>query len=197
MKGGTRGGKIAQLPHSLRVQVNLRLRDHLPLAKIAAWLKADHARALKKARVRGLRPDNISAWRRGGYRLWDEQQNSLDDMKLRQEFALDFARRSNGRFEQAALVMAASHICEILRKFDVRKLSKTLRKKPELYSLLVDAISKLSRASQGERKLQLESRRHRDHLAELKRKFDAEVGKGKRGFTAERMAEIQAALALL
>jgi len=34
----TRKGKIALLPHSIREQINLRLRDSRPASEILAWL---------------------------------------------------------------------------------------------------------------------------------------------------------------
>ena len=193
-----RNGKIARLPAAVRVLLNLKLRDNLTAAKIVSWLKTEHPEAVKEAELGEDMVRNISNWRQGGYAEWELQQARLADMRAQQEFAFELARQSNGSVQAASQAMAASQIYEILQDFNLRYLKERLEEKPETYSLLITAISKLSRLGQGEKKLQLEFTKYQDKVAEQKRKLEHELGKAKRGgLTPEAIAMMEEALNLL
>src|SRR6266581_1936174 len=68
-----RSGKIALLPHHIREQLNLRLRNNNRPASILAWLNAlPETKALLNAEFQGrpLTKQNLSDWRHGGFRDW-------------------------------------------------------------------------------------------------------------------------------
>jgi hypothetical protein len=69
----SRQGKIASLPYRLRKQVNERLRDGQKAPKILAWLNAEpEAIAVWEEDFEGApcTEQNLSEWRRGGYRTF-------------------------------------------------------------------------------------------------------------------------------
>jgi hypothetical protein len=64
----TRNGKIARLPHSIREQVNLRLRNGGKAQPICEWLNSlPEVKTVLAAEFDGqpLHPMNISTWKRG------------------------------------------------------------------------------------------------------------------------------------
>ena len=193
-----RVGVIARLSAALRLEINCKLQDNLPAGEIAAWLLAEHAAELHyRGTLEQLRACLVH-WRQGGFADWQRQQQRLEEMKAQQEFALQLARQNNGAVEQAALAMAASHIYEVLLDFDLRELKDKLHERPELYRLLIENISKLARLAQTERKLQLELQKYQDHVAEVKRKLEHELGTAKAaGLTPDTITKMEQALNLL
>ena len=193
-----RNGKIARLPFVLREEINRRMRDNTPRRDIIAWLHQDHADALKAAGIATVPPRSLSSWRIGGHKDWLRQQERLEEMKARREFAFEIAQQSDGAFQTASLAMSASQVYEALLDFDVGKLKARLTEKPELHSILVEAVAKLSRTGVGERKLQLELAKYQDKVAEQKRKIEEQLSKAKAGgLKRETIAKIEEALNLL
>lgn len=79
-------GKIARLPRDLREQLNRRLRNHEPGKTLVQWLNAlPEVQKILAAEFDGLpvRPQNLSEWRRHGYREWlagQEVRESLGEL---------------------------------------------------------------------------------------------------------------------
>ncbi len=72
-------GKIARLPRTIREQVNLQLDDGRPARHILAWLNADSAvMAIMNVEFNGqpVSESNLSEWRRGGFRHWQNERNA-------------------------------------------------------------------------------------------------------------------------
>jgi len=75
----SRHGKIARLPHALRDELNQRLLNGDSGPQLVAWLNArDDVRAVLAEHFAGrpITEDNLSEWRRGGYRDWREKQET-------------------------------------------------------------------------------------------------------------------------
>ncbi len=70
--GVARKGKVARLPYLVREKINLRLRDNQPYAVICAWVN----RSRKLRGPSAIIPQNLSAWRWGGFSEWLQGQNS-------------------------------------------------------------------------------------------------------------------------
>jgi hypothetical protein len=69
----TRKGKVARLPSALRECLNLRLENGEPGQRLAAWLNAlPEVQRILAAEFGGspINEQNVSRWRRGGYRDW-------------------------------------------------------------------------------------------------------------------------------
>ena len=77
----TRNGKIARLPREVRQQLNRRLQDGEQGKKLVAWLNAlPEVQAIVTAEWDGklLREQNLSEWKKGGYRDFLAQQETLE-----------------------------------------------------------------------------------------------------------------------
>jgi len=76
----TRTGKIARLAHAIREQLNHRLRDGELGKTLVPWLNSlPEVQAALTADFAGqpISPQNLSEWRRGGYKEWSLQQEAL------------------------------------------------------------------------------------------------------------------------
>lgn len=76
----SRNGKIAKLPKAIREALNRRLEDGEPAATLATWLnQLPEVRTLQQENgTRPIREQNISEWRKGGYRDWLAKQEALE-----------------------------------------------------------------------------------------------------------------------
>jgi hypothetical protein len=76
-----RRGKIARLPRSVRDQLNIRLDDGQEADDILPWLNAlPEVQKVITERFNGVgvSPQNLSAWRQGGFKEWLLQHQLLD-----------------------------------------------------------------------------------------------------------------------
>lgn len=77
----TRTGKIARLPKVIRDELNRRLSDGEPGKGLVEWLNTlPEVRRVVSAEFGGrpVREQNLSDWRQGGYRDWQQQQAALE-----------------------------------------------------------------------------------------------------------------------
>jgi hypothetical protein len=66
-------GKIARLPHLIREELNIRLDDGQTSSEILEWLNnLPKVRLIMERLYKGIliSPQNLSAWRNGGYQEW-------------------------------------------------------------------------------------------------------------------------------
>ena len=76
----TRTGKIARLPHEIREQLNRRFRDGEQGKKLADWLNSlPEVQTVLAAEFdsQPVTPQNLSEWKKGGYKDWFLQQEAL------------------------------------------------------------------------------------------------------------------------
>jgi hypothetical protein len=74
-------GKIARLPRPIRQELNRRLDEGEPGKKIVAWLNNLPEVQTVMAKEFGgkpIREQNLSEWKKGGYRDWVAQQEALE-----------------------------------------------------------------------------------------------------------------------
>jgi hypothetical protein len=166
-----RTGKIASLPKVLRDQVNVKLRDGVTYAGIIDFLRED---------CPDLNAENVSHWFKGsgdaekgsGYLDWLKDQERLEGMRERREFAVEFAKANEGgEIQEAALQLAASHAYEIFTQVDPKELAEQFKEKPELLAPLINATARGFGESQ-------KFRRYRD---EVKKSLDDLAGKSAAG----------------
>lgn len=77
----TRNGRIARLPRAIREELNQRLDEGEPGKELVAWLNTlPEVVALAEAEHGGkpLREQNLSEWRKGGYRDWQIRQEAIE-----------------------------------------------------------------------------------------------------------------------
>lgn len=85
-----RRGKIAQLPHAVRCELNQRLRDGSVGTDLIAWLNSlPEVQALIKDRFDGksVNDQNLSDWRRGGYLEWESRISDYEQARQTTEHA--------------------------------------------------------------------------------------------------------------
>ncbi len=110
-------GKIARLPKKVRDQINQMIDDGLPYGQIIQQLGEFGI---------GLSEKNISNWKNGRHQAWLNQQERLDRMRVRQEFAMDLVREDGGATtRQAAFQIAGLQLCDLLDDFDSVFLKET------------------------------------------------------------------------
>lgn len=77
----TRNGKIARLPKTVRDELNRRLSDGEPGNELVVWLNTlPEVQAVLASEFggRGVREQNLSEWKQGGYQDWLRQQEALE-----------------------------------------------------------------------------------------------------------------------
>jgi hypothetical protein len=177
-----RTGKIARLPKQLRDQLNGMLRDGRTYKSVIAELALED-----------VNEDNVSLWHKGGHQDWLKEQDRLEDMQAKREFALEIVRQNEGsQLHQASLQLAASQLYEALTDFDITSLKVLLQEKPENYAQIVNSLAKLSKGA-------LDIERFKEQVAEQKRKIleATQVAKREGGLTPETLRAIEEAAGLL
>ena len=191
-----RTGKIARLPRDLREQVNTALRDGATAAHVSALIdqaKTNGAKNGDGSEIEIPNDQNVTNWREGGYADWLREQERLEGLQAKREFALELVRQNEGsKVPEAAMILAASQISEVLEEFDVAQLKTLLAEAPENYAQVVNALTKLSKGN-------LDVQKFKDFVAERKREIEKAVteGKAQGGFSTETIERIERELKLL
>ncbi|HEX4122467.1 MAG TPA: hypothetical protein VH619_17770 [Verrucomicrobiae bacterium] len=90
-----RRGKIARLPSNIREELNIRLDDGQEAGEILAWLNAlPQVREILANHFEGspVSPQNLSAWRHGGFQEWLFQTQFIESSLQMRETIDDFQR---------------------------------------------------------------------------------------------------------
>jgi hypothetical protein len=78
-----RHGKVARLPAQIRLQLNRRLREKEPALSLLPWLNSlPEVQAIlsEKFGSRPINKQNLSQWRRGGFRDWLDLQEHFESI---------------------------------------------------------------------------------------------------------------------
>jgi len=136
----TRNGKIAHLPPELREHVNEMLRS--------GHRYADISTCLEKLGHPGISPNNISAWKHGGFTDWLNQQHRLEN-SLALPKALEHCTRSGeiDRIQQNAVTLACDKIMLIMAQFDADRALDLLYHKPQFIPSFISSLATLARAT--------------------------------------------------
>jgi hypothetical protein len=90
-----RRGKIARLPGNIREELNIRLDDGQEADEILTWLNAlPEVREILANQFEGspISPQNLSAWRHGGFQEWLFQTRFIESSFLMRESVDDLQR---------------------------------------------------------------------------------------------------------
>jgi len=112
-------GKIARLPYKLREQLNRRLRNNEPATEILSWLNGlpGVKRTMEKQfDGKPINAANLSKWRYGGYELWLQRQERIDEIQGLAEDARDFSRVADGNLARGTASIAAAKILKMLHE---------------------------------------------------------------------------------
>lgn len=80
----SRIGKIARLPKAVREKLNIRLEDNEPAKEILEWLNSlPETQKVLESQFNGtpINKQNLSDWKKGGFRDWQAQQEALVAMQ--------------------------------------------------------------------------------------------------------------------
>ena len=113
-----RNGKIARLPAEVRDLVNQMIYEGEFYSDIIA--------ALKGLDYPGIRAQNLSEWRKGGFQDWLRDRREVEDLKLDREALLEMANNAGSE----ASVAKANEILLSLRLY--RMLSEDKRESEQL-----------------------------------------------------------------
>jgi len=118
-----RVGKIARLPLAIRQQLNQRLQNGEQGKLLVQWLNGlPEVQAILSAQFNGqpISEPNLTAWRQGGYRDWEEEQRTLLAVSTVFEHAAELKEAgSEALAENLALVLTAKLATEVQRLNDL------------------------------------------------------------------------------
>lgn len=117
----TRRGKIARLPSFVRDMLNDRLRDGEQARAILKWLHSlPTVCSILDAEFDGkpINEQNLSDWRKGGYREWLLQQASLKAVSRLRRDTTDLLLFSGDLTENTALWLTAQYLIAAQAKLD-------------------------------------------------------------------------------
>ena len=184
-------GKIGMLPHEERVRINRMLRDNAPYSEIQA-LYAELTGCLPDA----LLQQNISAYKAATYQGWLRNQERIERMRERREFAKEIFEAEGEDLSMAsnrAARVALDHLEEVLDEFDPESLRVLLAEKPDKFFSLIESLAALRKGDQQFAALKMQFERHRaamrDIAAEAQRKA-AESGSADLAALADRMQRV-------
>jgi hypothetical protein len=151
---------IAALAKEVRDEVNRKLEAGVRYAQVCAWLvEQGHA---------GITEGHMMRWYHGGFVDWKREQERMEQVRVKREFALDFLKQNEGgTFQEASLQLAAAQLYDMLCEFDARTLKQMVLEKPELYVRMINSLSRLSR---GALDIETLKQRIRDRLGESAKK---------------------------
>jgi hypothetical protein len=116
----TRVGKIARLPREIREQLNCRLQDGEPGKRLVVWLDSlPEVKAVLAAEFdgRAITEQNLSEWKAGGYRDWE---NNLERRAMVWQLAEDAAdleaANKNGELSRHLSVVLAAELAQATRE---------------------------------------------------------------------------------
>jgi hypothetical protein len=134
--GRRRNGKVARLPKPVRDRVNSMLLEGATYLQIIENLGPE---------ANGLNEDNVGSWKSGGYQDWLREQQCVQLVQAKHEFAFDLVCKKDGnKIHQATLQIAAANLCELLVDLDPNTMRDLLQTSPDKYTRLLNAIARLS-----------------------------------------------------
>ena len=99
VRGATRNGKIARLPHEIRERLNRALRDGQEQRQLIDWLNSlAEVQAVLAQHFDGapIKENNLSHWNARGYREWLEKAEAMKAVRLLAANSADFQRAAGG-----------------------------------------------------------------------------------------------------
>src|SRR5204863_4548331 len=141
----------------------------------------------------GLTKDNLSEWFKGGYKEWREENRRIEQFRKIRDVAIRLVKENEGNaIQEAALSIAASHIYDLLCKFDPSILEETFKGDPEDYARIIRALFQISGGG-------LKYEQYRAKVAETKAKIERTIKASRsRGvITPETLKKIEEQLRLL
>ena len=118
----TRIGKIARLPLPLRQQLNQRLLNGEPGTRLLEWLNAlPQVQSILAAdfEAHPINAQNLTDWKKGGYRDWVAQQAALDLAQRLGQEATQLPSEDHPPFTETLALWLASRYAVVALQFPV------------------------------------------------------------------------------
>jgi hypothetical protein len=170
----TRNGKIARLPRAVREELNHRLRDGEEGKKLVTWLNGlPEVKAVVAAEFSGkpIREQNLSEWKKRGYRDWVAHQEALELAEKLAEDAIDWDAKDRAPLTDTLALWLASRYAIATRQIVESKGAESWRILREMCADVVE----LRRGDHSAQRLFLERERAaaqaRDDHMKWKRKI--------------------------
>lgn len=116
----THTGKIGRLPAQLREEVCRRINDGVPGPELLAWLNGTpEAQEICRRLFEGepISPQNLSAWRGGGFEKWKAEQRAIRRTQERARYARQLAEASGGNLAEGGLAQLTGEVMEMVEEF--------------------------------------------------------------------------------
>jgi hypothetical protein len=148
----SRNGKIARLPLAIRQELNQRLQNGEQGKLLVEWLNSlPEVQSILAAQFKGqpIVAPNLSAWRKGGYEDWEEEQSAVEAVATVFEHSECLQQAAkDGLTDRMTLVLTAKMALEIKRLNS----EKDAEKKSKIWRELLGSLILLRRGDhQGER----------------------------------------------
>jgi len=172
----TRIGKIARLPRAVRDQLNRRLQNGEQAKRLVEWLNnlpEVQAALAVEFHGRPIREQNISEWKKGGYREWQLQQDALEMVPLVAAEAGQLKKKVDGALSGHMAVWITAHLMAVVRRLAAGDL-KDAAKWKLLHEACGDLVA-LRRGDQNAEWMEIERERlmylRQDSLGRHKRRI--------------------------
>ncbi len=112
-------GKIGRLPAKLREEVNRRIHDGETAGQILPWLNGlEEVKKVLAVHFDGeeITPQNLSAWRMGGFQVWRAQQDDIQETRERALYSMRLAKASGGNLSEGALAQVTGEVMELMEQ---------------------------------------------------------------------------------
>jgi hypothetical protein len=200
----TRNGKIARLPQPIREQINRRLQNGEEGKQIAEWLNTlPEVTALMTAEFDGqpINEPNLSRWKLGGYRDWEEQQEALEAVRRFNADAAELSQEAGGRLGDRLALCLTARIAIALRQTPsagddpAGQLDRLRRLCADLAKMRKgDHNAEWLRIERG--KLDLDLKKHKEAVAARKRELEDLKNPHGKAVTKEAWEELERELKL-
>lgn len=116
----TRRGKIARLPQTVREELNGRLQNGGAGRDLVAWLNG--LPAVKRVLAqgfggRGITVQNLSEWRKGGFRDWLGQQDAEAKAEDLAAVGTDLSAAAQGRLLESLTTLVAVRYASLMQNW--------------------------------------------------------------------------------
>jgi hypothetical protein len=173
----TRNGKIARLPVALREELNERLDEGRQGRELVEWLNSlpEVQNAIRYSfRGQPISEQNLSQWRNGGYRDWQEQRERWHMLHQLREEADQMGYAVNPEETQRHLsVMFTLELGRALR--DLLENTTDVKERVKGLDRLIGRFAQLRREESHARRVDMECRLRKRELGSF---FDSEFGLG-------------------
>lgn len=143
----TRNGKIARLPKALRDQLNRRLDNNEHGKSLVQWLNSlPEVQNVTASEFDGkpIREQNLSEWKKGGYRDWQARQERQELVSQLEEEAKDLGAITDQRaINRHVSVVLTAELAKALKDLTEQNLEP--RERAECLAQLVGKFAQLRR----------------------------------------------------